>query len=58
MDELTIGLPQFIYLLFNIISIIFLYDKKGREHKLTRTGTVLGWVFLTLPILWWGGFFS
>lgn len=52
--NLYIGWPQGIYLLLNIVSLPLLARQVGGK----AAPTILSWLFVTLPLLWWGGFFS
>jgi len=50
------GWPQIIYLLLNFLAMGYL-AAKGRVEA-TFAGTTLTWVSVTLPLLYWGGFFG
>lgn len=60
---MTVGWPQGIYLAVNVASLLFLAFKAGKGESLSNThkdmiGRTLTWLVLTLPLLWWGGFFG
>jgi hypothetical protein len=58
--NVTLGTPEIIYLVLNIIFLAL------AAYGTIRKGNTAGpfvfalflWVFVTLPILYWGGFFS
>lgn len=58
--NIVIGWPEGIYLALNLICVGWLCAMHGKP----RTGTysawdaALTWFFITLPVLYWGGFFS
>lgn len=50
------GWPQIIYLLVNVFSLGVMLIKGKTE--VTFLNMLVGWVLITLPLLYWGGFFS
>jgi hypothetical protein len=51
-----IGWPEAIYLAMNIgFLILGCFDK---ERRSALGCAVFLWVFVSLPLLWWGGFFA
>lgn len=51
--SISIGWPEAIYLLINIAGLCVVV--KDGERAATP---ILTWFFVTLPLLYWGGFFS
>ena len=50
------GWPQLIYLGINILSLGMMIEKK--QVTVSTAGLALSWICITLPLLYWGGFFS
>lgn len=53
--ELALGWPQGIYLAMTLIGVLYINHKEGPEDALK---TLLSWVVLIAPLLYWGGFFT
>lgn len=53
---INIGWPEGIYLAVNIICIAFLAC--GERGYAKALGYTVTWLFFTLPLLFWGGFFA
>jgi len=53
--NIVIGWPEGIYLGLNLICMAYSGAVSGGR---SLVGYGLAWVFLTLPLLYWGGFFS
>ena len=51
-------LPQVIYLLINVFGLGILFVSHGKEGKVNGIAPTLAWLLITLPLLWWGGFFG
>jgi hypothetical protein len=57
--NIHIGWPEAIYLVLNILSLPPLAYKLADEAKgCAALACLVMWVFLTLPLLYWGGFFA
>ena len=54
---MNIGWPEGIYLALNLLGIGFLLAK-GERYEMKTIDIILTWLFVTLPLLWWGGFFA
>lgn len=53
--SIVIGWPEGIYLALGVLGSVHIAS--GRAERPTALSIAL-WVFVTLPLLWWGGFFS
>ena len=53
--EIHIGWPEGIYLALNILCMGYVGAEKGASAAI---GYGLAWLFITLPLLVWGGFFA
>ena len=53
--EFHIGWPEGIYLAINILSAAYLGAIQGARKAVAY---VVAWLFLTMPLLIWGGFFA
>jgi len=51
-----IGWPQLIYLALNLFGLGNIVAKGSVETKASHAVPV--WIFIVLPLLWWGGFFG
>lgn len=51
--QIDIGWPEAIYLAINIGGLCVIARKGGET-----TTAILTWFLVTLPLLYWGGFFS
>jgi hypothetical protein len=59
MTPIVIGWPEGIYLALNLIGVGYIISKHGRPKTGVYHATdICVWLFLTLPLLYWGGFFS
>jgi hypothetical protein len=58
--NIIIGWPEGIYLALNLICVGILAARHGQPKIETEDlwGHLIPWVFITLPLLYWGGFFS
>jgi hypothetical protein len=57
--SINIGWPEGIYLLLNILSLPLIARSMTDDAKTTAgCASIVLWVFLTLPLLYWGGFFA
>jgi len=51
--------PQIIYLMLNALAIGLHLSKLGRPREgVNDLWPIWAWVFITLPLLYWGGFFG
>jgi hypothetical protein len=53
-----IGWPQGIYLVLCLIGAAIQGAQHGKMLKRDAYASIGAWMFITLPLLWWGGFFS
>jgi hypothetical protein len=57
--NINIGWPEAIYLIINILSLPPLALKLSDENKgCAALACLVLWLFVTLPLLYWGGFFA
>lgn len=58
MSNLAIGAPQLIYLALCILSLGYVIAKHGEARPPYSIGVAVTSLAITLPLLWWGGFFT
>lgn len=57
--EMNVGWPEGIYLALNIIALALIGGTPPEDRKpIKPVPATVFWLGITLPLLYWGGFFS